>query len=73
MKFTRIELEKYLDRNEDSKSFSRFCIECFDDRALSMEDLEDDCVTTVQDYVSLCREIWIEIKRSPAFLSRGAK
>ena len=65
MKFQRIELEKYLDRNEDSKKFTAFCLDSFDDGM-------GDFAECPAQFVSDCREVFEEIKRTPAIL-RGLK
>jgi hypothetical protein len=66
MKFTRPELEKYLDRKEDSKKFSVFCLDSYDDGMCEFAE-------TPWQFVSDCREVFEEIKRTPCFLTRGGK
>lgn len=54
MKFERITLEKYLDRHEDSKRFTSFCLDSYDDEMA-------DFYETPAQFVSCCREAWEEI------------
>lgn len=55
MKFERIELEKYLDRHEDSKKFTSFCLDSYDDEMANFAE-------TPWDFVECCKEVWEDMQ-----------